>query len=256
MRFMRYVAMGSGAAALWCLGVVAMGAAAGAAPAAHPDFSGVWGTYIEPGEKPFRAFRAGLKLPLTPAAQKKVDEYRALVKPTDDNPGKFCLGYGMPEAMLFSGGYPMQIVQSHDLIFVVYEAYHETRQFNFGDKIVAPGDRIPDRDGYSTAHWVGDTLVVETTSLKEQEDQVYPHSADARIVERYHLTKDAKGAKVLVNEWTLTDPAFYTKPVKAVKKWAFEPKGILLPYECNEEGWLDHLEALRKAKSAALPPVY
>lgn len=251
MRFMRCVAMGSSAAALWCLGALA----AGAAPAAHPDLSGVWGTYVEPGQT-FGAFRVGLKLPLKPDARKKVDEYRALVTPGDDNPGKFCLGYGMPEAMLFSGAYPMEIVQGDDVVFVVYEAYHETRQFNFDGKVIAPGDRLPDRDGYSVAHWEGDTLVVETTSLKEQEDQSYAHSADARIVERYHLTRDAKGNKVLENDWTMFDPAFYTQPVKGVKKWALEPKGVLLPYECNEEGWLDHLEALRKAKGADLPPVY
>jgi hypothetical protein len=244
--------MRSGAAALACLGMLA----AGAASAAHPDFSGVWGPYVEPGQRTARQLRAELNLPLKPEARKKVETYRALVTPGDDNPGKFCLGYGMPESMVFSGGYPMQIVQRPDLVFVVYEAYGELRQFNLDGKIIAPGDRVPDRDGYSTAHWEGDTLVVETTSLKEQEDEMYPHSADARIVERYHLTQDAKGNKVLENDWTLTDPAFYTEPVKAVKKWAFEPKGVLLPYECNEEAWLDHLEALRKAKGGNLPEVY
>lgn len=248
---MRYVAMGCGAA-LWCLGLLA----AEAAPAAHPDFSGVWGTYVEPGARSIRQLRGSMNLPFKPDARKRVEEYRALVTPTDDNPGKFCLGYGMPESMVFSGAYPMQIIPGRDLVFIVYEAYHETRQLNLDGNVIAPGDRVPDRDGYSVAHWEGDTLVVETTSLKEQEDSVYPHSENARITERYHLTKDAKGAKVLENDWTLVDPDFYTGPVTGVKKWAFEPHGVFLPYECNEEGWLDHLEMLRKAKDANLPPVY
>ncbi len=256
MRLLRYMAMGSGVAALSCAGILAAGAADRAGESAHPDLSGVWGTYIEPGQSSFRSFRAGVKLPLKADAQQKVQEYRALVTPGDDNPGKFCLGYGMPESMMFSGGYPMEIVQRPDMIFIVYEAYHETRQFDFAAKIVKPDDRIPARDGYSTARWEGDTLVVETSSLKEQEDQTWPHSADARIVERYHLTTDAKGNKVLQNDWTMYDPAFYTEPVKGVKKWALEPKGVLLPYECNEEGWLDHLEALRKAKNPESPPIY
>lgn len=256
MRFLRYMAMGPGVAALGCAGILATGTAAVAAQPMHPDFSGVWGAYVEPGQSSFRSFRAGVKLPLKPDAQDKVKEYRELITPGDDNPGKFCLGYGMPESMMFSGGYPMEIVQRPDMIFIVYEAYHETRQFNFGRKIIKPGDRIPDRDGYSTAHWEGDTLVVETTSLKEQEDETWPHSADARIVERYHLAADSKNDKVLEDDWTMYDPAFYTEPVKGVKKWSLEPQGVLLPYECDEEGWLDHLEALRKAKNPALPPIY
>src|SRR5579885_958504 len=253
MRFTRKVAAGSRLAALWCAGILAAGAA-DTATAPHPDFSGVWGPYVEPGQASFRGIRAGVKLPLKPDARRKVEEYRALVTPGDDNPGKFCLGYGMPESMMFSGGYPMEIIQRPDMIFVVYEAYHETRQFNFGARIMKPEDRVPSRDGYSTAHWEGSTLVVETSSLKEQEDQTWPHSADARIVERYHLTKDSKGNKVLEDDWTMYDPSFYIEPVKGTKKWA--PTDVFLPYECNEEGWLDHLEALRKAKNAALPPVY
>ena len=42
---------------------------------------------------------------------------------------------------------------------------------------------------------------------------------------------EAKGHRVLVAQMTLTDPVFYTKPVVIDKKWRFDPKGILLPYE-------------------------
>ncbi len=222
----------------------------------HPDFSGIWGSYVERGQPSIRQLRSNIKLPFTAAAKRKVDEYHALVTPNDDSPGKFCLGYGMPESMLFSGGYPMEIVQRPDELVILYEAQAELRHVYLDDKIIAPDDRVPDRDGYSTAHWEGDTLVVETASLKEQEDNLYPHSADARIVERYHLTHDARGGKILQDDWTLTDPAFYTRPITAVKRWTFEPKGVLLPYECNEEGWLDHLQALEKTKGGDLPAVY
>ncbi len=231
-------------------------AAAGSAATAHPDFSGIWGGYAGPGQPSIRALRAHKNFPFTPQGKRKVDGYIALVTPTDDTPGKFCLGYGMPESMLFSGGYPMEIVQRRDEIVILYEAQAELRHVYLGDRIIAPGDRIPDRDGYSTGRWEGDTLVVATSSLKEQEDNAYPHSAQARIVERYHLTHDAKGGRILEDDWTLTDPAFYTRPVSGVKKWTFEPKGILLPYECDEEYWLDHLDALEKKKGGNLPAVY
>jgi hypothetical protein len=214
----------------------------------HPDFSGVWTTYIAPGQVRLGRGMRVPELPLTPEGRKRVATYRELVSATSDNPGAHCLGSGMPASMMFSGGYPMEIVQRPDLLLVIYEAWTEIRQLYLGEKIIPAADRVPDRNGYSSAHWDGDTLVVETTNLKEQEDQTYPHSDQARIEERYHLAKGARGEKVLVDDWTLTDPLFYTQPVTAEKKWAYDPKGILLPYECNEEAWLDHLEALRKAK--------
>ncbi len=234
------------AAALCCLSLPL----AHAAPAAHPNFSGVWGQYIEPGARRFARGRRPA-LPFTPLAQQKVDAYQALVSPTSDNPGAHCLGSGMPADMMFSGGYPMEIVQTPDLIVVLYEAWSEIRQLYLGNKVIAESDRVPDRQGYSVARWEGDTLVVTTTSLKEQVDQTYPHSADARIVERYHLAKPVGGAKVLVDDWTLTDPTFYTRPVTAEKKWTLDPKGILLPYECDEEAWLDHLQALEKGHATS-----
>jgi hypothetical protein len=219
-----------------------------AAESSPPDLSGIWGWHIEPGKSPFG--RASLNLPFTAEGRKRVDEYRAIVGP-DDNPGAHCLGSGMPESMTFSGGYPMEIIQRPEQITIIYEAHSEIRRLYFGAKALPESDRVPSRDGYSTARWEGNTLVVETSSLKEQEDQSYPHSDQARITERYHLTSDAKGHRVLEVEWTLTDPVFYTKPVTSEKKWTFDPKGVLLPYECNEEAWLDRLEELKKHKGQA-----
>ena len=139
----------------------------------------------------------------------------------------------------------MEIIQRPEQITVIYEAHSEIRRLYFGTKILPESDRVPSRNGYSTARWEGNTLVVETTSLKEQEDQNYPHSEQARITERYQLTSDAKGNRVLEVHWTLTDPVFYTRPLSSEKKWTFDPKGVLLPYECNEEAWLDRLEQLK-----------
>ena len=219
--------------------------------AGEPDFTGVWTTYTEPGAaRPARG--SGPTLPFTPEAQKKVAAYRALVTPTGDTPGGYCLGTGMPGSMLGSGGYPMEIHQRPEQIIIVYEAHSEIRRVYLGNRIVPDADRIPGRNGNSSGRWEGDTLVVETTHLVEQVDQQYPHSADAKIVERYRLTTDAKGTKVLVAEMTMTDPAFYTQPVKVEKKWAQVPNGHLLPYECAEEGWHKRLEDLQqKAKPGA-----
>ena len=216
----------------------------------HPDFTGVWTTYSEPGQGRGGAGRAGgggaAALPMTDVAKKKVAAYRALVTPTGDTPGGYCLGTGMPGSMLGSGGYPMEIIQRPEQITIVYEAHTEVRRVYIGDRNVPERDRIPGRNGYSSGRWEGDTLVVETTSLVEQVDQQYAHSDQARIVERYRMTTDAKGGKVLTAEMTMTDPVFYTQPVKTEKKWSIVPGGHLLPYECAEEGWNKRLEELEK----------
>ena len=215
----------------------------------QPDFTGVWTTYNEPGQQGRGGGRGATPdVPLTPEAQRKVAEYQALVKPTGDTPGGFCLGTGMPGSMLGSGGYPMEIIQRPNQITIVYEAHNEVRRVYLGDRIVAEADRLPGRNGHSTGRWEGDTLVVETTNLVEQADQRFAHSDKARIVERYRMTKGAKGERVLVAEMTLTDPVFYTKPVTAEKRWAEVPNGHLLPYECNEEAWNIHLEKLAEKR--------
>jgi hypothetical protein len=214
----------------------------------HPDLTGVWTTYNEPGQAP-RGRGVRPDLPFTEEAKKKIAAYRALVDPRGDTPGGFCLGTGMPGSMLGSGGYPMEIHQRPEQLIIVYEAHSEIRRVYLGSRIVPEADRLPGRNGHSSGRWEGDTLVVETTHLVEQVDQQYAHSDQAHIVERYRLTTGADSKKVLVAEMTMTDPAFYTKPVVVEKKWALVPNGHLLPYECAEEGWRKHLEQLEeKAK--------
>lgn len=216
----------------------------------RPDFTGVWGNYRPPGASGAAprggagARGAGAALPLRSEAQAKVDEYRALVTPTGETPGGYCLGTGMPGSMLGSGGYPMEIVQHDDLLIVVYEAHAEIRRIYVTSR-AAEADLFPDRNGYSVGRWEGNKLIVETTHLKEAVDQArYPHSDQATILEEYQLVEE-DGNKVLVANMTLTDPAWYTEPVKAEKRWSFLPDVRLLPYECNEPAWEAHLDELR-----------
>jgi hypothetical protein len=224
-----------------------------APPAKTPDFTGVWGNYFPPGAPRTFTRQPPPALPFTDDARKKLAAYHALVDATQDNPGAHCLGYGMPASMLSSGGYPMEIIQRPDQITIIYEAHNELRRIYLGARNIPEADRIPDRDGYSSGHWEGDTLVVETTWLKEQVDQAWAHSDQAKIVERYHLETDAKGGKVLTSEMTMTDPAFLSAPFTAAKKWSLEPNGHALPYQCDEATWEDHLADLKKAAAGGTP---
>jgi hypothetical protein len=214
----------------------------------RPDFTGVWGVYREPGQ----TGRAGGgpqsgATALREAAAASVEDYQRLVAPNGDTPGGFCLGSGMPGSMLGSGGYPMEIVQHDDVIVVIYEAHSEVRHIYLGEP-ADEADLFPDRNGYSVGQWDGDRLIVTTTHLKEAVDQrQFPHSENAVIVETYSLDEQDDGTKVLTAEMTMTDPDFYERPVSAVKRWTYLPGVRLLPYECNEPLWEEHLEQLREA---------
>ena len=212
----------------------------------RPDFTGVWGNYRAPGAAAPQRGAPQAALPLRPEAKAKVDAYHALVDPRGETPGGFCLGTGMPGSMLGSGGYPMEIVQHDNVILVVFEAHAEIRRIYLGER-ADEGDLFPDRNGYSVGRWEGDKLIVETTHLKEAVDQArYPHSDQAKIVEEYSMAVSEDGTKVLTSKMTMTDPAFYTQPITAEKKWQFQPGVRLLPYECNEPTWEEHLERLRQ----------
>ena len=228
------------------LGATLLGLAIAGAASAAPDFTGVWGNYRAPGAAAPQRGAAQAPLPLKPEAKAKVDAYHALVDPRGETPGGFCLGTGMPGSMLGSGGYPMEIVQHENLILVVFEAHAEIRRIYLGER-ASEGDLFPDRNGYSFGRWEGDKLIVETTHLKEAVDQGrYPHSENAKIVEEYTLAVSDDGTKVLTSKMTMTDPDFYTQTITAEKKWQLQPGVRLLPYECNEPLWEEHLERLRE----------
>lgn len=237
-------------------GVVAAAVIAGigAAVAAPPDLTGVYTNAGRPGiggaTRP-----AAVQLPLKPEAKQRFDAFQQLVGKTGDTPGGVCLGTGMPGSMLGSGGYPMEIIQREDQITIIYEAHTEVRRVYFGARNADQKDRIPGRNGYSSGRWEGDVLVVETDNLVEALDQrSTPHSDEAKIVERYSVEgKDEQGRRILKAEMTLTDPKFYTAPVKMEKRWAQVPNGRLLPYECNEELWTARLEELAEKAGVELP---
>jgi hypothetical protein len=217
------------------------------AHAEQPDFTGVWQNY---SAGPGRGAARGAQLPFTPEARAKVEQYRRVIDGTNHSPGNYCVGTGMPGSMLGSGGYPMEIVQRPEQINVTYEAHGEMRRIYLGDRAIDPNEVFPERNGYSVGRWEGEALVVDTTRLVEQVDQIYAHSDQATIVERYTIATEADGRTVLTAVMTMTDPVFLTEPFTAEKKWQRVPNGRLQTYECNEPHWLDVLEELIREDDA------
>jgi hypothetical protein len=217
---------------------------------AQPDFSGAWTTYRAPGGQA-GAFNGPAAAPkLKPAAEKAVADYRSVTEGTDYSPGNACVGGGMPDSMLGSGGYPMEIIQRPEQLFVIYEAHSEMRRLFIGDEAQDPALHFPERNGYSSARWEGDRLIVETVNLKTQVDsRSYPHSNQATIHEEYYFdTPLADGTKVLANDMTMTDPLWLEEPFKTTKRWQAMADYHVVSYECPEPKWLDDLTKLYEAK--------
>jgi hypothetical protein len=212
-----------------------------------PDFSGAWTTFRGNGGP--GAFAApGGEIKLTPAALAAQKDFQTLTQGTNYGAGNACVGYGMPASMLGSGGYPMEIIQRPEQLFVIYEAHNEIRRIYIGDEARNPEDFFPERNGYSTAHWEGDHLIVETTRLKTQVDTRYPHSNQARVREEYYFDPPREdGSKVLVAEMTMTDPLWLEEPFVTTKRWQQMSDYHVLTYECSEPKWLDEMEGLYKA---------
>ena len=127
----------------------------------------------------------------------------------------------MPSVIFGGATYPMEIIHRPEQITIIYELHNDVRRLYIGGRNVPEADRLPGRNGYSAAD-------------------------RAQVVERYQLTKGARGERVLVIDMTMTDPVFYTRPVSGQKKWVEVPNGHLLPYDCAEEGWRKRLEQLEK----------
>jgi hypothetical protein len=224
-------------------------ASVGAAHAAEaqPDFSGAWTTYRGNGG-PGAAAAPAAEIKLTAAAQAARKDFESVTEGTNYGAGNACVGYGMPASMLGSGGYPMEIIQRPDQLFVIYEAHNEIRRIYVGDEAGDPADFFPERNGYSTAHWEGDHLIVETTRLKTQVDTRYPHSNQATVREEYYFDKPLEdGTPVLAAELTMTDPLWLEEPFVTTKRWQAMSDYHVLSYECSEPKWLDELEGLYKA---------
>jgi hypothetical protein len=217
-------------------------AGAASAAAAPPDLTGIWtmqangkaGTALN-GVGDFQK-----TAPFTPQARRKVEEYNALVDPTGDS-------HGMPLVVFLGGGYPVEFVQRPEQLVMLYESYSEVRRVFLDGRRIDRADLLPSRGGTSWGHWEGDTLVVETTSLKESIDQPTAHSENARIIERY-TPRIEGGLRRLRVEVTIIDPAFYTQPPVLTRDYTQLVEGRMLDYNCTESDWVDHVERLRETK--------
>jgi hypothetical protein len=211
----------------------------------HPDFSGAWTNYRDPAGAA-AAPPAANQPKLKPEAKAAADAYRMLITGTNYAPGNACVGYGMPESILNSGGgYPMEIIQRPEQLLIINELHNELRRIYVGDEARDPAAFFPERNGYSTAQWEGERLIVETTRLKTQVDTRYPHSNAATVREEYYFDAPLPdGTKVLAADIVVEDPLWLEEPFRITRRWQALPDYHVMTYECTEPKWLDEMEQL------------
>jgi hypothetical protein len=241
-------------------------AASGASTTTTPDFSGVYYP-INPFGPPPPAGRAGgppgagagnqkgppqpiPTAPLADGSQGRAPDAPALTpeymakwqmiaksrvagSSESDNSAK-CLPPGMPAMMRMD--YGMEVMQNKDKITFFSEVNDAMRRVYLDGR--KPTQKIlddPTYAGYSTGHWEGDTLVVDTVALRDNSyiEGFSPHSDQMTVHERIRFI----GPGLLEDHITVTDPKALTKPwvtVKSYRKAAPGKNDELREFACAE----------------------
>jgi hypothetical protein len=149
-----------------------------------------------------------------------------------DNTAK-CLPPGMPAMM--SMAYGMEVMQGKDRITFFSELNDALRRVYLDGR--KPTQKIfddPTYAGYSTGHWEGDTLVVDTVALHENSfiEGFSPHSDAMTVHERIRFLSPG----LLEDRITVTDPKALAKPWETVKTYRKATQGNdgLREFACPE----------------------
>jgi hypothetical protein len=152
--------------------------------------------------------------PLTPAAQKRLDEARTWMREhaTDGPEGRSlaerCISWTTAGPPMLPGPYnnDMQIVQAQGYVVILNEMIHDVRMIPLdGRPHVSP--QIREWMGDSRGHWEGNTLIVDTTNFID-EYSFRGSDANMHLTERFTRT----GPDVIQYEFTVDDPTAFTKP--------------------------------------------
>jgi hypothetical protein len=234
---------------------------AGPAPKAangKPDFSGVWQYMRPPGEPApappaaaAAAPAAGATADIIPPAVRRSQFWKLgasfkdglpfqpwaaelhrqrVAENSKDNPDAHCLPLGVMQ--LHTHGQPRKIIQTPDVMVIIYEANSGLRQI-FTDGRPLPKDPEPWWYGYSVGKWEGDTLVVESKGFKDLgwlDVEGSPLTESGRIIERMRRVDYGH----LETEVTIDDPKAYTKPWTVTVHHRIMPNTDLIEFVCQE----------------------
>ena len=192
--------------------------------------------------------------PLTPAAQKRVDDARAAVRmhpadrPSDRSLAERCILWRTAGPPMMPGPYnnEYQIVQTPGYVTILVEMIHDARIIPLdGSKHLSPDIHL--WMGDPRGHWEGDTLVVDTTNFTDK-TRFSGSSDKLHLVERFTRVD----ANTILYKFTMDDPSAFTKPWTAEYPLR-QSKGPVYEYACHEGNYalLDILRGARQEESSA-----
>ena len=220
---------------------VGLSSAARAAPAALPDWSGVWespSSLFELG-KGFKAvtdLKARDFPPYNAAWEARYETFLKDVVWAEKfvDPINQCLPGGFPRIMSTPRGTLFQV--SPDVVTIQKEQGWSRYIYTDGRKFPADDDMWPTWEGWSIGHWEGDTLVVETRMVR-----------DRGVIDRTGLILSGKMSSVerirkldagtMQDVITITDPVALTKPWVVTRTWKKDaPDTWMAANHCGEAG--------------------
>lgn len=190
--------------------------------------------------------------PYTEEVKRRMHRFKTEFDLAVDDPARFCVAMGMPWRMLNRArDYPLEIYQTPDRIFILFEGHDDRRSIHVGRTDV-PENLPRAANGWSNARWDGNTLVITTSNLTARAPiNTLQRSEDAVIEERWTMEKDPANGDVIHIDMTITDPIVYTHPVKARMVYKRAEPGVEIGgYNCMDALWEEHLEK-REAELAA-----
>jgi hypothetical protein len=218
-----------------------------------PDFSGIWTSDEVDPRRPNvppnphdattsrRMINLGVDLPgglpYQPWLAARVKENRANNAKNDPHvrclPANFLRAYGMPHLIKF--------VQTPGLLLVLNEWNAGYRQV-FTDGRALPVDPNPSWQGYSSARWSGDTLVVETIGLR---DDLWIDWGGSVLTESAKVREEIRRPDLghLEIQVTVEDPKAYTKPWTVLVK-----ERLIVDAELIDEICLENEKSLQHMK--------
>jgi len=193
---------------------------------ALPDWTGVWmgvGTTLfeqKAGAASLNANNPNARdfPPYKPAWEAAYTRFLNDVVKQEKFSDPLSLGYPGGMIRMMSPARGLQFVLRPEQIWIIYER-PDVRYIYTDGRPFPPKDELwPTFEGYSIGHWEGDTLVVETVSLRGGvpiDRTGAALSDEAHVVERIRKIDD----KTLQTDITIEDPVAFTAPWKVTRRY-------------------------------------
>jgi hypothetical protein len=194
--------------------------------AALPDWTGVWmgiGTTLfeqKAGAASLNANNPNARdfPPYKPAWEAAYTAFLNNVVKQEKFSDPLSLGYPGGMIRMMSPARGLQFVLRPEQVWIIYER-PDVRYIYTDGRPFPPKDELwPTFEGYSIGHWEGDTLVVETVSLRGGvpiDRTGAALSDEAHVVERIRKTDN----NTLQSDITIEDPVAFTAPWKVTRRY-------------------------------------